>query len=501
MSESQMNSTTKPSTTESDSSPASSSSEWRSELKSELLELLEERKRRNDRDKLSSYKPYQRQLEFHQAGAYFRERLLMAANQVGKTLSAAAELATHLTGRYPSWWEGKRFDHPIRAWAGSKTSEVTRDTVQRMLLGDPKDKAQWGQGMIPGDFLVRTTQKQGVPDAVEGILVRHVSGANSTCGLKSYDQGREKWQGETLHALWNDEEPPQDIYMEGLTRTNATGGIVFTTFTPLLGMSEVVRMFLVGEKSPSRNVTMMTIYDAAHFTEKQRAEIIASYPVHERDVRTKGIPALGSGRIYPVAEEAIAVDPFEIPQWWAAIGGLDLGWDHPTAAVKLVHDRDTDIVYITNCYRVREQTPMIHAEALKRWGKGLPWAWPHDAYQRDKKGERFRDIYEEHGLNMLGYHATFEDGSNSVEAGVMDILERMQSQRFKVFRGCGDWFEEFRLYHREEGLIVKEYDDIMDATRYAVMQLRDARAIRPKQAVDAYRRAAKEHRGWSWMGN
>lgn len=35
-----------------------------------------------------------------------------------------------------------------------------------------------------------------------------------------------------------------DIYMEGLTRTNATGGGVFMTFTPLLGMSEVVMMFL-----------------------------------------------------------------------------------------------------------------------------------------------------------------------------------------------------------------------------------------------------------------
>lgn len=462
-----------------------------------------EQKRRKDRNQLSTYSPYPKQLEFHQMGATKRERLLMAANQVGKTLSAAAELAIHLTGQYPTWWKGRRWERSIRAWAGSKTSEVTRDTVQRMLLGDPKDKAQWGTGMIPGDCLVRTTSRQGISDAVDSILVKHTSGINSTLGLKSYDQGREKWQGETLDVLWNDEEPPLDIYMEGLTRTNATNGMVFTTFTPLLGMSEVVRMFLVGDAkdNPARHVTSMTIYDAKHFTPQQIKDIIASYPVHERDVRTKGIPALGSGRIYPVAEEAISIQPFEIPKWWGVIGGIDLGWDHPTAAVKLAHDRDTDIVYVTNCYRVREQVPLIHATALKGWGEKMPWAWPHDAYQRDKKGERFREIYEQHGLTMLGSHATFDDGSNSVEAGVTEILERMQTQRFKVFTPCLDWFEEFRLYHREEGLIVKQYDDLMDATRYAMMCLRDARAGAPKKAIDVYRSEGRDRPRHSWMGN
>lgn len=168
----------------------------------------------------------------------------MAANQVGKTYSGAAEAAIHLTGLYPDWWEGRRLDRPVRAWAGSETGEVTRDGVQRLLVGEPKDQSQWGRGLVPGDLLVDTKRRHGVADALDSIIVKHVSGGNSTLGFKSYDQGRTKWQGETLDFVWFDEEPPQDVSFEGLTRTNATSGMVYLTFTPLKGISDVVHSFI-----------------------------------------------------------------------------------------------------------------------------------------------------------------------------------------------------------------------------------------------------------------
>lgn len=209
-----------------------------------MLTLLEEAKRRKDRRRLTEYRPYAKQREFHTNGAEHRERLLMAGNQLGKTYCGAAEVAFHLTGKYPDWWEGRRWDRPTRWWAGSKTGEVTRDGVQRYLVGEPKDESAWGTGMIPGDDLKDWGRRQGIADALDNITVQHVSGGVSTLGFKSYDQGRQKWQGETLDGVWFDEEPPLDIYMEGLTRTNATGGLTMITFTPLLGMSEVVSMFL-----------------------------------------------------------------------------------------------------------------------------------------------------------------------------------------------------------------------------------------------------------------
>ncbi len=198
-------------------------------------------------NRLATYDPYAKQREFHAGGAVHRERLLMAGNQLGKTLCGSAEAAMHLTGLYPDWWEGRRFTKPVRMWAASKTAEVTRDSVQRMLIGEPRDPAQRGTGMIPRRCLARAGLRQSVSNAIDGVSVRHVSGGGSVLGFKSYDQGREKWQGETLDVVWFDEEPPLDIYMEGLTRTNATQGIVYLTFTPLLGMSEVVSLFLEQE--------------------------------------------------------------------------------------------------------------------------------------------------------------------------------------------------------------------------------------------------------------
>ncbi len=137
-------------------------------------------------------------------------------------------------------------------------------------------------------------------------------------------------------------------------------------------------------------------------------------------------------------------------------------------------DRDTDTIYLGACYKRKEATPLEHAVSLKRWGK-FPWAWPADAYQRDKRsGGTLKQDYIDCGLNMLAEHATHPDGGTSVEAGVMDILTRMQTGRFKVFSHLSPWLDEFRQYHRKDGNIVKLKDDLMDATRYAVMMLRYA---------------------------
>jgi Terminase RNaseH-like domain/Terminase large subunit, T4likevirus-type, N-terminal len=245
--------------------------------------------------------------------------------------------------------------------------------------------------------------------------------------------------------------------------------------TPLLGVSNVVQRFQSREHPGCITITA-TIDDALHFSEQDKAEIIASYKPHEREARVKGVPALGSGRIFPVAEETIACEHREIPPFWPRIGGMDFGWDHPFAAVELAWDRDTDTVYVTRTYRIREATPIIHAAALREWGKSLPWAWPRDGRREtlEGAGKALADQYERQGLDMLFQHSQFEDVS--VEAGLAEMLSRMQTGRFKVFKHLNDWFEEFRLYHRRDGKVFKEGDDLMAATRYALMMLRHARS-------------------------
>lgn len=446
------------------------------EEKIELYEVLRLKDLRAKRDRLSTYAPYAKQIEFHDAGATFRERLFMAGNQLGKTYSGAYELAMHLTGRYPDWWTGRRFPYATRWMAGSESAELTRKGVQRILIGSPELREEWGTGAIPHACLKDTSMKQGVPDAISSAVVKHVSGEDSVIQFNSYDQGRTKWQADTVDGVWFDEEPPLPIYSEGLTRTNATGGLVFVTFTPLLGMSEVVKRYLL-EKPAGSHVTNMTIQDAEHYTQAERDAIIASYPEHERDARAKGIPILGSGRVFPVAEDAIKVRAFPIPSHWARIAAIDFGVDHPTAVVWMAWDRDTDTLYVTDCYRRSEPGIAGHAMAVRARSEWMPIAWPHDGLQRDKggSGEQLAKQYRDQGLNLLKDRVTFEDGSNGVEAGLSEMLTRMQTMRLRVFSHLEDWFEEFRLYHRKDGMVVKINDDLMSATRYAMMAKRFAK--------------------------
>jgi phage terminase large subunit-like protein len=190
---------------------------------------------------------YPKHLEFFGAGAAYRERCFLAANRVGKTTTGSYELTCHLTGQYPDWWAGRRFDHPVRCWACGKKNETTRDIVQASLLGpvayDGPKKVLAGTGMVPGNLIGRVTWKRGVEDLTDTVKVRHVTGGWSTLGMKSYEQGRGSFEGTSQHVIWLDEECPMDVYGECLIRLMTTQGVLLLTFTPLEGMSETVLQF------------------------------------------------------------------------------------------------------------------------------------------------------------------------------------------------------------------------------------------------------------------
>jgi len=203
---------------------------------------------------LQHYQPFPKQRDFHDAGAKYGERLFMAGNQIGKTVCGGAEWAYHLTGRYPDWWKGAVFHKPTRLWCGGVTGESTRDNPQRILIGQPEIRLHWGRGLIPKECLKEITMSRGQPNAIDSIVVRHGGGGDIQPGdssllFKSYEKGREKWQGDTVDGIWFDEEPPPDIYSEGRTRSNngQLGNFCAITFTPLKGMSEVVRQFLTDD--------------------------------------------------------------------------------------------------------------------------------------------------------------------------------------------------------------------------------------------------------------
>lgn len=240
----------------------------------------------------------------------------------------------------------------------------------------------------------------------------------------------------------------------------------------------------------TRHVVSMELEEADHYTEAEKAAIRASMPEHERDAREKGIPVLGSGAVFPLARADVECKPFEIPEHWYQIGGLDVGWDHPTAAVRMVIDRDSGEKFFTHEYRQSKRTPLHHAQHMKQWGDTLPWAWPADALSRGKDGgEPLKEQYEDHGLEMLPLHAQLPNGSTSIEAGIMRMLEDFETGLLRVFSTLEGFFEEYGLYHRKDGRIVAELDDLMSAARYAYVMERFAEQIRQKAYVPIKPRA------------
>jgi phage terminase large subunit-like protein len=453
--------------------------------KVEFIELLEEQERRTlygghvtkwflDTGPLRA-ELYHKHQDFFRLGAFHKERLFMAANRVGKTIAGAYEMTCHLTGLYPSWWEGKRFNHPIEAWAAGDTGQTTRDVVQASLLGDVR-----GTGMIPHELLGKMVNRPGIPDAVDTVKVKHVSGGWSTLGFKSFDQKRKSFQGTGKHVVWLDEECPQDVYSEAVVRTMTTDGIIFVTFTPLNGLTKFIQEFLKEAHQPeniTKAVTMAGWDDVPHLTEEMKAEILAATPMHLRESRSTGKPGLGAGAIYTVPSNEIMCDIMPIPSWWKRGYGLDVGWK-ATAAVFFAHDLDRDIVYIYDTYKRGQQEPDVHTNAIKRRYVGKkPLVGVIDPAARGRSqtdGKDLLNLYRREGLHVI-------PADNTVTAGIDDVHLRLSSGRLKVFRGLTDWFDEYSLYRRnDDGRIVKEDDHLMDATRYAVRSgLKVARTIIP----------------------
>ena len=781
--------------------------------KEELLALFREKERRvNSRQVLSLYPdtgPLRRELyvphtKFFAAGAKYRERCLMAANRVGKTYGVGGyELTLHLTGQYPPWWKGKRFDRPIRSWACGTTGQTVRDIVQRKLLGPINDL---GTGLIPGDCIIDYKKKAGnVPDTIETVYVKHITGGISTVGLKchpakeriltktgawaniedikigagvaladgkigivtqthsyanadvleiqaeggrlrvtpnhkvflkdgrtvdagklqvgdvlalspslsvektgtvddkekdwlvvltavmigdgctrgktpfftcndpeqvealrkylpdnliikrvrntisykisgntpnynrltknlrkdglwnklskhkfipnwifglsveqkklflfwlwscdgtinkkrasytsasyrlaedvnlllhsvgiyanvrrykvklhekyfdcnminlhgenrllfteigkfnrdctcnmkprpkyvlgeifsidgigkqtvygigvegcheyiaggfrvgnSYEQGRKAFEGDEQDCVLLDEEPPVDIYTECLTRTMTTQGIVMLLFTPLQGLSDTVLLFMPGGQIPSsmgkRFVIQATWNDAPHLSQQDKDDIISSYSPHERDARSKGIPQLGSGRVYPISEDDLLVDDFVIPEHWIQAYGFDVGWK-ATAATWGALNRESDVLYLHSCYKQGEEKPVVHAASVKARGEWVPGLADPAALGRGQKdGSQLIVEYNDLGLKLV-------PAENPVEAGILKLYKRMTTGRLKVFRSMVQWLEEFRIYRRDEkGKIIKDFDHLMDTTRYLNNSIVSVGIVRP----------------------
>ena len=433
---------------------------------------------------------YDWQLEFCKATNEYHEACLCAANQIGKTYLGTTIDSFHLTGNYPEDYKGFKFSFPPLCWCLGYSTEKTRDLLQKALFGNYIGKAFEG-GLVPKDKILNWESATGTPNAMRTVRVKHSSGGTSTIQFWSYSQGQHAIMGDVVDWFHIDEEPrDQSIRPQVLTRTingdKGKGGRGIYTFTPENGRTELVIKFM-DDSSKDQFFMQKGWLDAPHITKEKRERMLEQYPAHQRDMRTKGVPMLGHGRIYDLSEEFITCDPFEIPSHWYINNGMDFGWDHPQSHIQMVEDRDTGTIYITKTYKASKVSANDAWGSVKQWAANIPTAWPHDGLQHEKGRDdavQQKAHYSNAGFKMMLEHAThppvnvkgeMHTGGNSVEHGIYEINDLMRKGKFKVFSGCRDFFNEFNQYHRKEnGKISKVQDDVLDAVRYAYMMKRFA---------------------------
>ena len=477
---------------------------------------------------------YPKVMSFFRAGASARQRGMIAANRVGKTYACGYESSLHLTGDYPDWWEGRRFDAPGEHIIAGKKKESVRDIQVPLMLGRARQVKERGSvrrnrvdgtGFIPLSRIDETsvTWHGGGSRIVDECLIRYGRDSDpldesawSKVNFKSYEQGRDSFEGTAKQSIWNDEEPPYEIWQECLVRTMTTGGVIYLSFTPLDGLTETVLGFLpeyrdvldqaeqvwdpvtdrYGEGMEetdrmSGSMQKALIQDAAsdegfwldeakylmrigwadkppHLDEATMRQIEAELrkTPHLKNARMNGLPALGEGRVYPIAFEDVSCVPFAIPDSWPRWWALDPGHKR-TACLFFAHDPDADVIYVVGEYYAGQAPMFRHAMAIKTRGEWVPGVM--DASGRTSNvedGVRMVEGYRRQGLNV-------SPADKSVSAGIEAVLDRLMSGRLIFFRCLPATEMEFGIYRFEvkgnKSVPVKQMDHAMDALRYGVM--------------------------------
>lgn len=432
--------------------------------------------------------PYDWQVNWHQMGQRCDQRGMICANRTGKTRTAAAEVAIHTTGVYPKWWKGHRL-HVANDWiVCGITNESVRDIQQKALIGRiDENRMSDGSGWIPRLSIKKVHFRQSnVANVVDYVEIKHKSGQISHIWFKSYEQGAAKMQGVAMDGVWMDEEPESqqdEIFSELQTRLVDKSGILLFTRTPLLGLTTMVQHFMDGGEGIY--YATATWDGSPHITAAVREVVGSRYLEHERATRITGVPMMGSGMVYDVPDEVLLCKPFPLASHYRRICGVDFGIDHPAAGAWLAHDADSDVVWLFDCYRQSNWTAAQNAHTIRSRGAWIPVAWPHDGMIRDKGGGvALKDQYEEHDVNMLHTSARYRDdtgGGQAREPATIDLLERMRTDRFKVFDTpqCRMFLNEIRMLHRKQQgnqgpKIHAVNDDIESAVRYGLMMLRFA---------------------------
>ncbi|WP_369136405.1 terminase large subunit domain-containing protein [Klebsiella variicola] len=458
--------------------------------------------------KLAYWKPYPFQRDWIRASKTYSQRYLSAANRIGKTHSACYELAAHITGLYPPDWEGAVIDDGDHDyWCIGVSQESVNNVLMKELLGvsDCRNLTNLGSGAIPKECIdVWSMVKDGQRCLKVGIT--HSSGKRNTLHFFASTQDETVFMGSSVKYILMDEQfkTEAEIYAQALTRTATTKGFISVTCTPEQGITPLWDKFSKDD-SGFLYFQSATWDDAPHLTEEDKARLLAGYPEYQRDMRSKGIPVLGSGAVYPFSEteikgtvtaEQIKSNPYAYKVLWGCDFGYSSNTDaDPSTLVLAAYSLEEDRIYIVEEWNSKQDAkrnrlahmPDHMASIIKSsLFPDAPLLVPHDG-KRQIEGTNTTRIseFKRLGVNVL---PTVFEIPFQLTTGAIEKPKHSRSLHWTIQHLCKLFSEdklklnveklpvlmsEFRIYqYKDNGDPVDRKNHLLDAMRIAAISVK-----------------------------
>jgi Terminase large subunit, T4likevirus-type, N-terminal len=451
--------------------------------KAYALSLIKQYKALQTKEPLKFYKFYDWQKEALNALEDHIEMIMIAANRVGKTLTACSCLAFILTGDYPDWYKGPRFNFSVRALALGVSGEQIKDVIQRVLIGEVEiedgRKIFKGGGLIPPNLLRSPIWDRAIPGLLREIKVVHKNGFRSSIKFRSYSQGPHVLRGPYYDIILCDEEPHGDdaliIYGEMLARimmgNKGKGGRLMLTFTPENGITPLVDL-LYNNSKKGQYLLNVGWDDAPHLSQAMKEHLLSTIPPHLILAKSKGIPTFGEHKVFKIPEADIMIDPFPIPNHFKILTGVDFGFAHPFAACFCALDMDRGITYIFDGWEMTNGEPAVHSGRINHQFPKIRIVYPHDGDSHEKSGMTIKSQYTDAGANMYALFKN-DDGTNHIWPGLMQMDAAFKNGTIKVFSTVTPFWISYRKFRTNpnNGKLQEHGKDFMDAARYCVVSI------------------------------
>lgn len=439
------------------------------------------------------FRPFPYQKQFFETGKDFTRRGMIAANRAGKTIASTYEAAYHLTGRYPKWWKGKVWDKPIVAMCSGESWEQVAKTLQSKLIGcdDIKQSYKLGTGAIPRESIDEKSIRTDGANVL-AMEIWHSSGGKSKLYFSNYTQQVRHLQGFELDLVVLDEQPPDETFSELVVRTAQRNGQVLCSFTPLKGMSGLVRKFwdkvdgYTHVRVTWDDIPFVNEWDEPFFSQEERDQLSRDFMPWERECRMKGIPLVGKGVVFPLLEwptyKAEDLELSKNPKLERLIS-FDLGIKNdPTVISFFFRNPETEVIYLHRQITVdKGETPDEYVHYLMdSESRGVPIALPHDGSQPGRytlTEQSVRETFEDnYGLNVIPgaiLNPVNDQGkvTNHKSYGINIMRLGMERGTLMINETCYKFLDEARNYAIDDAGRFTDPDDHIDSARIGILAL------------------------------